>query len=353
VTAAETVLNRRAPDLGDGRRRVVEIASGVAGAYAGMYLAASGFEVIRVLDPALDMAPEYGDVGELSRAFLHSGKREAGSAALLDLIADAHLVIEQLTPQQRRSLGDGYAGALAARSDLVVVSITPFGRTGPMAETAATELITDAAGGWLQQIGEPERGPIRPPGHQSEVMGGLAAVSAGISALLAAEDTGAGELVDLSLRECVTWFQMNPTTVYAYSGSLGHRTGGASDVNYPQGIFACRDGLIGINVLYFVEWPRFCELLGHPEWTSDPRLETPLLRYLNREVIDEVLLPWLATHTADEIYATGQARRLPFGKVNSPAELVQSAQLRARNYWQRVTVADREALLPSLPAVFT
>ena len=348
------------PDLGAGSRRVLEVASGIAGAYAGMYLAASGFDVTRVNHPALGTtrnaftAPEYGDVGELAVGFLHRGKTEAelDTRALCELVDNVDLVIEQLTPEQRESLGDRYAQALE-RPELVVVSITPFGLRGPAAETPATELTIDAAGGWLQHIGEPARGPIRPPGHQSEVMGGLAAVTSGIAALLGAEETGAGERVDLALRECVTWFQMNPTTVHEYSGSLGHRTGGSSDVNYPQGIFACGDGLVGINVLYFVEWPRFCELLGHPEWTEDPRLATPLLRYENRSVIDEALLPWLASHTADEIYRAGQENRLPFGKVNAPEELLRSAQLQARAYWQTARLNDREALLPSLPAVFS
>jgi crotonobetainyl-CoA:carnitine CoA-transferase CaiB-like acyl-CoA transferase len=342
---------------------VVEVASGVAGAYAGLHLALSGFDVIRVSDSGLTGLgrAEYGDVGDVSAAFLRRGRSDAvvdtatedGMTALCELIDSADLVIEQLTPRERSALGERYARARHARPELVVVAITPFGLDGPMAQTPATEVTIAAAGGWLQHIGDPARGPIRPPGHQSEIMGGLAAVSAGVASLLAAEETGVGEVIDLALRECVTWFQMNPTTVYAYSGSVGHRTGGASDVNYPQGVFECRDGLVGINVLYFVEWPRFCDLLGHPEWKDDARLGTPLLRYENRAVIDAVLLPWLAEHTADEIYAVGQEHRLPFGKVNAPEDLARSSQLRARSYWSTETLAGREALIPALPAVFS
>jgi crotonobetainyl-CoA:carnitine CoA-transferase CaiB-like acyl-CoA transferase len=306
-------------------------------------------------------APEYADVGPVASAFLARGKTaaeidvtgDAGRARLAELVSTADLVIEQLTPARRRLLGEEYARAVAARPDRVVVSITPYGLTGPRSEEAATEIVIDAAGGWLQHVGEPEEGPIRPAGHQSEIMGALAAVTAGLASLIEAEETGRGDVVDLALSECVTWFQMNPTTVYSYSGSIGHRTGGASDVNYPQGVFTCADGLVGINVLYYVEWFHFCDLMERPGWKTDPRLETPLLRYENRAVIDEVLLPWLAARTADEIFAAGQANRLPFGKVSSPAELLRSAQLGSRGFWRQEELHGRSVVLPAVPAVFT
>jgi crotonobetainyl-CoA:carnitine CoA-transferase CaiB-like acyl-CoA transferase len=367
VTTLDARTSRSIPPLGEGTRRVLEIADGVAGAYAGMYLATFGFGVTRVVAEALGTttsgltAPEYADIGPVANAFLTRGKDTAeispgtavGRAALSRLVGQADLVIEQLTPARRALLGEEYATAVAARPELVVVAITPYGLDGPMAGDAATEIVIDAAGGWLQHIGEPERGPIRPAGHQSEIMGALAAVTAGVASLVAADETGSGDGIDVALRECVTWFQMNPTTTYSYSGSIGHRTGGSSDVNYPQGVFTCADGLIGINVLYYVEWFHFCDLMERPGWKTDPRLATPLLRYQNRAVIDEVLLPWLETRTADEIFAAGQAARLPFGKVNSPRELLRSAQLESRGFWREEELLGRDVVLPDVPAVFT
>jgi formyl-CoA transferase len=354
------------PALG-GARNVLEIAHGVAGAFAGMFLASAGFAVTRVVSPAVGTgtdafgAAEYGDIGPVAVRFLHERKDvlrldpddPAARERLVRAARDADLIIEQLEPGERRALGDGYARAVAARPDLVVVTITPFGARGPHAGDAATELVTDAAGGWLQHVGDPGRGPIRPAGHQSEVMGGLAAVMSGVASLLHANQTGAGEAIDVALRDCVTWFQMNPTTVYAYSGSVGHRTGGSSDVNYPQGVFECANGLVGINVLYYVEWFRFCDLLGREDWKSNPRLETPLLRYENQALIDEELLPWLAARTAAEIYAAGQAHRLPFGMVNGPRELLESEQLRARRFWRAARMPDgTEVILPEMPAIY-
>jgi crotonobetainyl-CoA:carnitine CoA-transferase CaiB-like acyl-CoA transferase len=356
------------PSLGSGARNVLEIAHGVAGAFAGMFLASAGFAVTRIASPAVGTgadafsAAEYGDIGPVAAQYLHECKRvlaydpddAADTGRLVQAVHDADLLIEQLDPAQRSLLGDAYARAVAARPDLVIVTITPFGTTGPQSAIPATELVIDAAGGWLQHIGDPERGPIRPPGHQSEVMGGLAAVMSGVAALLQADRTGTGESVDVALRECVTWFQMNPTTVFSYSGSVGHRTGGASDVNYPQGVFDCANGLVGINVLYYVEWFRFCDLMGREDWKTDPRLETPLLRYENRALIDEELLPWLAARTAAEIYTAGQAHRLPFGMVNGPRELLESEQLRARRFWRAARMPDgSDVTLPEMPAMYT
>lgn len=356
------------PSPGSGTRRVLEIAHGVAGAFAGMFLAAGGFDVTRVVSQATGTRPagftasEYGDVGEVAAAFLHERKRvlrydpddEDSRASLLQAVAEADMLIEQLDDSERGRLGDQYSRAVAGRPELVVVRITPFGSDGPQAGISATELTVNAAGGWLQHIGDPGAGPIRPPGHQSEVMGGLTAVMSGVASLLQADGSGAGESIDIALRECVTWFQMNPTTTYSYSGAVGHRTGGSSDVNYPQGVFECANGLVGINVLYYVEWFRFCDLLGRADWKTDPRLETPLLRYENRDLIDEELLPWLAARTAAEIYAAGQAHKLPFGMVNGPAELLESGQLAARGFWRTAHLPDGTAVTwPEMPAVYT
>jgi crotonobetainyl-CoA:carnitine CoA-transferase CaiB-like acyl-CoA transferase len=143
---------------------------------------------------------------------------------------------------------------------------------------------------------------------------------------------------------------MNPTTVYEYSGSLWTRSGGTSPTNYPQGIMPCKDGVIAVNVMYYAEWDRLCDLLEHPEWRTDPRLATPVDRVRNRQVIDEVLLPWLERMTPDEAFRVGQAHKLPFSPVATVPDLLASEQLAARGFWvEQPDARLGEFVAPGLP----
>lgn len=319
--------------------RVLEVGAGIAGSYCAKLLADVGAQVVRVDDPDDDdpvgrLPPMGGPHGEhsVSFAYLSSGKESvvAGPDDVAELVDVADVLLTSSTagrsPDPERSR--------TRNPRLVYVDITPFGTGGPYSRLPDAELLVDALGGWLYGIGEPGREPVKPPGWQSAVLAGTVAASAALGGYLAARQSGVGDLVEVSKQAAVTWFLMNPTTVYSYSGSVWRRDGGASPTNYPQGLMRCRDGFISVNVMYFAEWDRFCTLLDRPNWKTDPRLATPLLRLRNREVIDAVLRPWLAARTAQQAYAEAQSEKLPFSVVNTPATLHHSAQLAARGFWQ-------------------
>ncbi|MGH2633031.1 MAG: CoA transferase, partial [Tepidiformaceae bacterium] len=148
--------------------RVLEIGGGVPAAFASHFLAGYGADVVR----------SEGAAGALSHdeaVFLCAGKRRisVSDAELRRLALAADIVIE-----------DGKPGALAARGldplalrkdkpSLVIVSITPFGQTGPYAEFAATNLVSFAMGGLMSLTGSPNREPLLTGGNQAQMLGGL------------------------------------------------------------------------------------------------------------------------------------------------------------------------------------
>lgn len=346
--------------------RVLELAATPAAAYCGRLLADHGAEVVKVEPPGGDATrrlPPFVDGrvdGDASgtHQFLNANKSSlcldletpTGRALLRRLAGGCDLIVEDHPVGALAAWGIGFETLSADRPDITLVSITPFGQYGPAAHTPATDLTVEALGGWVYAMGDPDREPLRPPGFQASLLGGVWGAITGLATLLDARDSGVGDHVDVSLLEIVISFQMNVTTTFEYSGALSPRRGGASNVNFPQGIFPCKDGLVGINVMYYVEWERFCTFMGRLDWYEDPRLATPLLRAENRELIEETLLPWLMERTAEEIYSTGQEAKLPFARVNAPADLLASEQLAARGYWRTIETPNAgELTLPGPP----
>ena len=163
---------------------VIEVAESVAGAFCGRMLAAFGARVIKVERSPRGSWTRYAepqlpdcDVPESGALFLYDnmGKESIlldwhsadGMTALLDLAANADVLIDDWQPLTRQSLGID-AAALQARNPLLVsLSLTPFGLTGPYADWQSTPLVSLALGGYLYLSGEETREPLMLPGYQA------------------------------------------------------------------------------------------------------------------------------------------------------------------------------------------
>jgi CoA:oxalate CoA-transferase len=333
--------------------RVVDLTHHIAGPYCTKLLADFGADVIKIErpgagDPARASGPFAGGTPDPEKSgrflYLNTNKRgmtlnlkaATGREILERLVRDADVLVENFRPGVLPGLGLDYETLAAINPRLVVTSISNFGQTGPYRDYRATEIVADAMGGWMYGLGVPEREPIKPPGVQAQLVAGIFGLLGTLSAVHARALTDRGQHVDVSIQEAVLWIQMNITTTYSYSGGIWKRHGGQSAMNHPQGLFECKDGIIGVNVLYYVEWDRFAEFVGHPEWLQDPRFATPVLRAQNREAMDEILKPWLRERTRQELFESAQRAKIPFALVNEPADLVASPQLQARGFWENV-----------------
>lgn len=330
--------------------RVLHLGGGVSGHYCTRLLAGYGADVTLVEPPEGDpvrrlypLATNHeGPEASAAFAYLASGQRSVvldltdGSdrELALRLAADVDAVIDSHPPGTLEAIGIGPAELRERNPALVVTSVTAFGAHGPYADWPAAEIAIQAAGGWMFGLGYPDREPLKAPGVQAQQLGGLCAAMATLGSLRGARHDGIGDHLDVSCQAAVAWFLMNPTTVHEYSGMVWTRAGGRSTTNYPQGVMPCADGLVGVNVMYYVEWDRLCALVERPDWQTDPRLATPLDRLQNAEVIDEVLLAWLGERTLDQVLQTAQEHKLPFSRIATVDDLLASEHLAARGYWR-------------------
>jgi crotonobetainyl-CoA:carnitine CoA-transferase CaiB-like acyl-CoA transferase len=322
----------------------------MAAGYCTKLLAGLGAEVIKVEPPGKgdavrSMRPFKDDIPNVETSAVHlhlsMGKKsitlEPGSETarrLLDsLLSTADVMVETYEGDDLARLGLTYDEVSAAHPDLIVTSITDFGREGPYANYKGGELVDYSAGGYTFLTGLPDRVPIKAGGSQAQYQGGLHAAGATLSALLLRDQTGRGDHLDVSIVEaiCFTHGGMAP---FLNSNNIYRRVGArllsnAPTAPYPSTILPARDGFVHAH------WsPADPHLMG--VLTENPRLGDPELWATPRahaDEIDTLLTEWLAGLDRAEAVRRAQELRHPFTVVLTPADLIDDPQFVERGFF--------------------
>ncbi len=330
--------------------RVVELGTFVSAPYCGKLFAGYGAEVIKVEPPGGDIARAHGPFPrgepdpEASALFLYlnTGKKSvvlnprepADRDRLLRLLETADVLIENYRPADLAALGLDYATLAARNPRLVMVSITPFGQYGPYANYLGNNLIAFAMGGQMYITGTFEGGPVKNGGYQADYQGGLNAFSAAMLAVLTAEREGRGQHVDVSIQRCMAPILEASIPYYCYLGQWSGIRRGNHMASF-IGIYPCADGHIGIHLMPR-NWKPFLEVIGRPDLGEDPRFATQADRVAHNDELMAELYAWAATETKHDLYRRAGAGRAPVAFVHTMADLIESPQLNARGFLQRI-----------------
>lgn len=317
--------------------RVLEVAGGIAAAYAARLLGGFGADVVRV--EGMADGPPLTDAEE---AYLVTGKRRVTSTDvdLRSLALAADVVIEEGTPGRLDA-----PGLRLAKPELVVVSISPFGQTGPYRHYQATNLVSFAMGGIMSLTGDPQRAPLVSGGSQAQYLGGLHAYGAAATAYLGAVLHGEGDWIDLSLQECAAGMLELYGPWVAYGSPVLRRMGNQTRAEW--GIYPCLDGWIGIFALQRQVRALF-EAMGDPELLTGPFLDSAYRLEHPEELAARIYVFTLA-HTKAELMAIGRARLVPIGVALTPAELLASPALDERGLWDDIHTPAGNVRAPGRP----
>ena len=310
---------------------VVELSTGIAGAYCTKLLADGGAQVIKVESPQGDplrrwsasrTSIESGSDGALF-AFLAGSKHsvvadpETDAAFVDGLLAAADAVVWS----RGSSVAESFTPAVLRESHphLLVTSITPFGLEGPWSDRPATEFTLQAWSGGIVGLGRgsADRAPVFVGGQVGNYLAGASASAATLAARLRQLETGAGELVDLSMLEVqilaltyypVTFFQM-----------LGRPWRDARKLTVP-GIARAKDGLVDVGCGTAQQWFDLCAMIGQQDWIDE---DSPLsITEMANEKAAEIY-SWFETQNADDIRDLATAFRIPNAPVANGANITE------------------------------
>ncbi len=347
---------RQAPGLLAGVQ-VLELAQRISGPYCGKILAHLGAQVIKIEPPEGDVARRLGPFPaqtphpEQSGLFLWLNANKYGVTLDLDIEADRQQ-LQRLAATADILLANAEAGhretCTALHSTyphLVYTAITPFGTAGPYAHYKTSDLVlfhmSGNAHGLLGPVHDPANDPpIRAGGHQAELVVGMAAATATLSALYRKRMTGEGGRVDISAFEAMANQLISGLANCAYGQPAPPRdlkdeteaaVGGM--VSAIGGVLPCIDGYVAISPREEAQWQRWLEVMGQPAWASDVRYATREARQKHTPALWGLLSAWSRQHSKHDIARWGQEKRIPCFPVNTVEDLLHDAHLEARHFF--------------------
>ena len=330
--------------------RVLDLSRVLAGPYATMVLADLGADVIKVEHPDRgDDTRHWGPpfAGGESAYFLSVNRNKRsigvdlksveGLEKITGLAADADVVIENLRRGALEKLGLGYEALKELNPDLIYCSITGFG-PGKEEERPGYDFLVQARAGIMGITGfpEPQGEPTKVGVAIADIVCGLYAATAILSALRGRDATGEGARIEVPLFESTIGWLANRGQEYLVSGEDRGRMGNGHPTIVPYQTFDYSDKQIAVAVGNDAQFGRLCEAIGREDLAADERFATNPDRVASRDELVEILQRELSERTADEWVERVRAAGVPCGPVNTLAEALADEHLSSTDMLQEI-----------------
>ncbi|TLF52421.1 CaiB/BaiF CoA transferase family protein [Nocardia cyriacigeorgica] len=321
--------------------RVVDLSRVLAGPYCTALLADAGADVVKVEAVAGEDARHLGpfrDGESIYFTVLNRGKRSIaldlksadGRDALLRLIEDADVVVENFRPGVTTRLGVDYAAARARNPRIVYASISGFGQHGPMSGAAAYDLVVQALSGIMSITGSPESGPTRLGESFGDLIAGLFAAWGISTALLAARATGVGQHLDIAMFDSMLAMLPTAHSQLQATGTAPERVGNRHPISTPFDTYRADDGLFVLAVASQAGFEKLARTMQREDLVADPRFADDTARTRNEPALRKEIENWAAGRSVAEIVDILGAAGLASSQVWDVAQALGSELARSR-----------------------
>jgi benzylsuccinate CoA-transferase BbsF subunit len=332
--------------------KVIELGDMVAAPYCARLFADYGADVIKVEQPGSgDVTRSWGpfpnDEPDIEKSglyfFLNTNKRSVtldvstlrDRDRLLDLLRTADVFIEGQRPQQMRDWGLDYASIAKLNPDLVMISLTPFGQTGPYANWNAYDLNAyHLSGTGHRYCGRPSEAPLEHGTFSADFFGAIAGAAWGLAATYGRDRAGGGQHLDVSCAETIAALLVGAQNIggYAQDGEWNTRTGIGMRLGAPATILPAKDGHVWMLALEAGQWNGLASVMGNPDWMLLEMFQDMFVRAQNAEAMYPLITQWTVEHGKLDIMDRCQAAGCPTTAVFSMREAADHPHLRERGY---------------------
>lgn len=339
---------------------VLDLSRVLAGPWCSQALGDLGADVIKIEQPG-----QGDDTRKWGPPFLNDGSRDAayylcanrnkrsvainmadpaGADLIRQFAAQADVVIENFRVGGLAKYGLDYASLRAIKPDLIYLSITGFGQTGPLRNTGGYDFLVQGMSGLMSVTGlpdgEPGGGPMKVGIPISDLTTGLYATISVLAALNHRHATGEGQQIDLALLDTQVALLANQASNWLNGGVAPRRMGNQHPTVVPYQDFTCSDGDVLVAIGNDRQFRQFMDILGLSGLADDPRFDISSGRCLNRDALMDVMRPVIARWKAADLIAAMQGAGLPGGKVNEIREVLAHPQIEARGLVHEMARSD-------------
>jgi benzylsuccinate CoA-transferase BbsF subunit len=333
--------------------KVLDFGWALVGSLTGKHLADNGAKVIRVESVTrIDLSrtnrmvkistgnnpddkPWYTHINTSKLGLALNLKHPKAKEIIEKLISWADVINENFTPGTLTKLGIDYNFAKTIKPDIIMLSGSAYGQTGPMAHEWGVDGTGLAMSGYLDQTGWPDRGPVGSNVPYGDVVLPYVNALAIVAALDYKRRTGKGQYIDASMVE-VCIHSSTPVLLELQANNVLHpRNGNRIDYASPHGVFPCKgnDRWCAIAVFNENEWQAFCNVIGNPAWTNDNKFTTMKSRKANEDELENLISQWTALQKDYDVMYKMQAAGVPAGVVQTMADIVDNdPQLKERDF---------------------
>jgi crotonobetainyl-CoA:carnitine CoA-transferase CaiB-like acyl-CoA transferase len=338
--------------------RVVEFTAGMAGPWIGRLMAYCGAEVIRIesekhpdvlrlfmrpqtpeLGPSPQHSPWFTDWngGKLFAALDLSQPR--GVELARRLVAHCDVVVENYSGGVMEKLGLGYAELARVKPDIIMISSSGYGDSGPNCHYVTWGPNIETLAGLSTLSGFPERACTMTQYAYPDAVSALHGLFAVMCALEHRRNTGLGQYINLSQYEATVAVFGHVMLEQLGNGREPPKLGNRSPRAAPHGCYRCKgeDRWCAIAVLDEAQWRRFCEVVGEPGWAEDPRFATLAARLEHADELDRCIESWTSAREPYDVMARLQKAGIAAGVAQNAEDLFErDRQLAGRGFFEEV-----------------
>jgi len=329
--------------------RVIDIGPRIASAFAAKHLAELGADVVRVESPQADLlrltGPHVGEPKEECSAlhlYVNAGKRSvalrydaaARREVLAALLRQADVIINGHSAKESEALGLTETSLAAINGRAILIDVSSFGRSGSYSDYVGDDIVLLALSGYMTQVGDPDKEPLAPYGHQGEYQLGLNAAIAALTTLFGREVEGVTQEAEVCGIEVLATFLENALGIWMSHGVVRNRNGNLHYTGTPAlNLYPCKDGYVNLVFVTERDWEMLCVAIGKPEWLDDPGLSNWPGRNARAAEILAAVEGWCQQRSMMQVFHILQTYRLPVSACYTMGEVLSDPQNAERRFF--------------------